>query len=485
MKFMKRFFWKICGMMLITTVVSAGAKEDALIDKLVLAYGGEALLSLKSLTLMDNLKRFTSGQSYSPTEVDLSHYNTVVKIDFENGRKELQLIGGEGKHIYARHQFYDGEKGYGINHTDQTVMENSSYRFTTVDRRFSLRIDALLVKLLHDNQEDAKYEGKVLYRGKSHEKISFEAEGYPKLTLYIDQVTGLITKMTRPHWAPNTEFSYVYTGHEIQDAIPFAKGVYVTKGGKPETLSVSRSLVLNPDLTGAFHIPSSYGAAPKSMSFTDMSVKELSEGVYLAGQDWGFSIFVDAGDHFVAVGGYEDLKKRLAAVQVYAETEKPLKYQIVTHHHLDHLGGMGEAMELGAVFVTVKEHVASIRAIVGKPIPDDRFILIDGAGSVGNDLVKLVDFPNGHASHNLVSYIPGAKTVFTADYFLSRQETGAPDGHNGLVKFKETLRDHNFDADYFAAAHSGRVLTAADLQEAMNNIAPPEVCPVGWSQCEE
>ncbi len=466
-----------------TQVACAGEHENRIIDQVVEAYGGSNLLNLKSLVLKDKLKRFTTGQSHSPFEVDLSHYNAVVNIDFIRGRKEMQFVGGEGDNIYIQHNEYDGKKGYRINHSDQTVSENGAYRFATVDRRFSLRIDAVLAKILHETRAGAVYEGEVLYQGEPKEKLSFQAEGYPKFTLLIDKESGLITKMSRAHWLPGTEFAYIYSRHEHEGGITFAKDVYVMKGGKPETLSVSRSLEVNPNLDGAFQVPTSYGPAPRSISFDEMSVQELSAGVFLAGQDWGFSIFVDAGPHYVAMGGYEDLKKRLAAVQAYANNTKPLKYQVVTHHHMDHLGGMGEAADLGASFITVKEHVASIRKFAGRPIEDERFIIVEGADSIENGLVKVLDFPNGHSNHNLVSYIPAAKLVFTADYFLSRQETGAPSGHKGLIEFQEALRKNDFEADFFAAAHSGRVLTSADLKAALNNIAPPETCPKNWPQC--
>lgn len=468
-----------------TRVACADEHENRIIDQVVEAYGGSSLLNLKSLVLKDKMKRFTAGQSHSPLEVDLSHYNVVVNIDFVHGRKEMQFVGGEGSNTYFQHNVYDGENGYRINHSDQTLTENSGYRFATVDRRFSLRIDSVLAKLLHETRADALYEGEVLYQGEPKEKLSFQAEGYPKFTLLIDKESGLITKMSRPHWLPGTEFSYIYSRHEQEGGITFAKDVYEMKGGKPETLSVSRSLEVNPNLDGAFHVPTSYGLAPKSISFDEMSVRELSSGVFLAGQDWGFSVFVDAGTHYIGMGGYEDLKKRLAAVQAYADNTKPLGYQIVTHHHMDHLGGMGEAADLGASFITVQEHVASIRKFAGRPIEDERFIIIEGTDSIANGLVKVLDFPNGHSSHNLVSYIPAAKLVFTADYFLSRQETGAPGGHKGLIEFQKTLRMNDFEADFFAAAHSGRVLTSADLEAALNNIAPPEMCPENWSQCIE
>ena len=89
-----------------------------------------------------------------------------------------------------------------------------------------------------------------------------------------------------------------------------------------------------------------------------MMAEQLSDNIYLAGQDWGFSVFLDAGNYFIGTGGYEDLGLRLAAVQKLVGNDKPLKYQVVSHHHIDHLEGMKEANELGGQFISVKEHQA-------------------------------------------------------------------------------------------------------------------------------
>jgi len=172
-------------------------------------------------------------------------------------------------------------------------------------------------------------------------------------------------------------------------------------------------------------------------------------------------------------------------MKAFAGVDKPLKYQVVSHHHIDHLGGMKEAAELGANFVTVKEHVGSVRESAGVEIADDRFILVDGSGSVAGGKVKVMDFPSGHSNHMLVSYIPGAKIAFTADTFFSRQEAGAPSGYKGLKSLKRAFLDYRFDVEHLAAAHSGRVLTAADLDAAINNIAEDAVCPADWGFCME
>lgn len=470
------------AMLACSGVVSAGEKEDALIAKTVAAYGGEKLVGLQTLRLTDHYRRFLSGQNYSFSEVDVITYRADVFIDFPNQRKEMHFVGGPADDFYAQHHIFDGNVGYFIDHATKSYSVSQGTRFSSSDRNISYRLDTVLAKLLSVATENATYEGEVLYKGNMLQKIRFQPAGYPQLTLYVDKETGLITKMSRPHWLPNTEFVYLYTDHTERDDLMFAADVYVMKGGQPETVTLQREVQMDPDLSNAFQLPNGLSESGKTLSFESMSVKEVSDNVYLAGQGWGFSLFADIGDYFVGMGGYERLKERLAAVQDFVGTKKPLKYQVVTHHHVDHLGGMQEAADLGATFVSVQDHVPAIKARIATEVEDSRFIIIDGHGSVADDAVQLVDVPNGHSSHHLISYIPAARLAFTEDLFYSRQETGAPVGSASLKAYKQAIERHAFDVDRFAAAHSGRLLTKADMEEALNNI-PVEVCPADWSIC--
>ena len=477
------FLTTVCCFAFFTTASLAGDTEDVLIDKVVAAYGGDALLELKTLLINDRYNGFRYGQSVNPDEIDLSHYNALVAVDFENRRKALQWVRGSQPDISLQYQIFDGQQGYSLNHTAQTLVENGGITYASADRRISWLLDTVLARMIADERAISVYQGEENFNGSAHEKISFQADGFPEMSLYIDSESGRISKMQRAHWVAGEYFNYQFSSYKQQDGITSAASTYVTRGGQPFEIVTARDVEINPDVAAAFDLPIGYGKDKPTLDFSEMTVKKLDDDVFLAGQGWGFSIFVDAGDYFVASGGYRGLKDRFDAVKAYAGVDKPLKFQVVSHHHNDHLGGMKEAVELGASFVTVKEHIASIRQSAGVAIADDRFIIVEGSGSVAGGKLMVVDFPTGHTSHLLVSYIPGAKTAFTADTFFSRQEAGAPSGREGLDAFREMFADHKLDVDYIAAAHSGRVLTAADLDAAINNIQEDEVCPADWKFC--
>ncbi len=460
----------------------AGPIEDALIDKTIEAYGGERFHAMERLVIADHYKGFRFGQSNDPASVDEAVYDALISIDFKAKRKALQWVRGRKGAFSIQHQIFDGSKGYRLDHTDQTMSQDDGITYAGADRRVSYFLDTVLLKLLDATRDNAAYLGEAIYGGRLHQKISFQAEGYPKMTLYLDKESRLVSAMARDHWVAGQHYMYQFKDHGAVDGVVYAQDTYVTRGGLPFNVLLSRTVQVNSDIEAAFSIPQGYGEEGSALDFSDMQVKKLGDGVFLAGKGWGFSIFIDAGDYFVASGGYTGLKERFAAMKAYAGIEKPLKFQVVSHHHIDHLGGMKEAAELGATFITVKDHIASIRERAELPLADDRFLLVDTAGSFADGKIQVFDFPNAHASHHLVSYIPAVKAVFTADLFLSRQESGAPDGYEALIDLRDMLGNQNIDAEYFAAAHSGRVLTADDLATSIANIKP-ESCPANWTQC--
>ena len=481
----------ICIAAAITMTVSgingyASADDQAsnLINKVIKSYGEEKLYALKTLKLEDKYVKFSAEQSHSAEEVDKNDYTSSIFIDFETNRKSLRWILGNRESFSIQHQVFDGTMGYSIDHSGQSLTENESLTFASVDRRISYHWDTVIAKLLLENQSSATHKGNIIHKGKPHEVISFEAAGYPEFTLMINSDSYLITQMERPDWVPGQTFTYHYSDHLQKDGISYANSSYMTRGGKPNEYISERKIEANSTNDALFLLPSNFGDAPASLNFSEMMVKKLSNNLYQTGQNWGFSLFYDAGDYYIGVGGYDRLTARLAALHKFTGNTKPLKYQIVTHHHLDHLGGMREAADLGAVFITVAQNVEPIRAAAQQMIPDDRFLIVDGNSEFENGAIKIADFPNGHSTHNLIPYFTDAKTVFSADLFFSRQVKGAPDGYQDLVHFKDFLKANDFDVDWFAAAHSGRLLTAADLDKSIANINEETFCPNDWDICE-
>ena len=218
------------------------------------------------------------------------------------------------------------------------------------------------------------------------------------------------------------------------------------------------------------------------MDTSKMSVRTLASGVYFAGKEHRFSLFVDVGAYFIGAGGSRGLKARFEAVKKKMGIEKPLKYQVVTHHHSDHIEGLSSITELGTNFITVGEHIASIQDSLPKKLSKDRFIIVKDNAKYANGLVEVYNMSSTHSDQNLLTYIPKVKLMFTADHFSTDLKTDLPNADKGTVILMDEINRLNLDIEKFLGAHGARILTMSDLKKVVGHYSEAK-CPKGITVC--
>ncbi|WP_448565492.1 MBL fold metallo-hydrolase [Thalassotalea ganghwensis] len=465
--------------------INTSTENHQLIKKVVQAYGGDSLLALSSYQLTDHYKSFREGQSYSADEIDLEHARAQLTVDLAKQRKDFKWLTGDKDSFSVRQQLFDGNQGYRLNHSDKTLSQVPNLNFISTERHYSYHLDTALALLIKDKETQiTRLDDKNLY-GAPHFQVLLERQGYPKLTLLINQRDFRIAKLERPHWSGKV-FSYRFSDYRNVDGLLYANSVFVTRGGAPYSVLTHREFIPNLAVKETFELPQDYRQAGKGIDFSAMQAKQIDDKLYLVGQDWGFSIFLDAGDYFVGAGGYKDLSKRLAFVQDKYNLQKPLKYLVVSHHHLDHLGGMKEAFDLGAILVTKQQHLATIESIVGETIAKERLLFVEEQLSLANGQVQAINYPNSHAEYSLVTYFNNEQVLFSADTYFSRDETGSPQGYQALHGLQKRLESLEVSPKHFAAAHSFRVLTDQDFVHSLANMRSAQsICPVNWTICPQ
>jgi glyoxylase-like metal-dependent hydrolase (beta-lactamase superfamily II) len=189
-------------------------------------------------------------------------------------------------------------------------------------------------------------------------------------------------------------------------------------------------------------------------------------------------MFVDVGDGIVAVEAPQSAR---VADQAIALIEKALPgkritHLVLTHHHLDHVGGVHPYVERGAIVVAPVGMEDFLRRILGgtrtfgmlgqpaRPTPTPRIEVVADRRRIG--LVELIHATTSHAADMLVAYVPGRRLLFQGDLLQVDEGASAPRATQGAADLAALIERHALDVQTIASVH-GRNATMADLRAAL------------------
>jgi glyoxylase-like metal-dependent hydrolase (beta-lactamase superfamily II) len=211
---------------------------------------------------------------------------------------------------------------------------------------------------------------------------------------------------------------------------------------------------------------------------TGLRLVQLAPGIQHVTGGSHHSLIVEMKDHLVVFDApVSDWHSTwvIGAAQV-KYTGKPIRYVVLTHHHMDHAGGIRAYAAQGATIVTGKGTVDHFRKVLAAPAtrnPDlpakdltktpiievaDKHVLSDGQREVHAYAVN----PNPHAEGLLIGYIPAAKLGFVTDIW-SPGAGPLPDKLNpGMAALVAAVKKHGITPEKFAGGH-GSVADYAPL----------------------
>jgi glyoxylase-like metal-dependent hydrolase (beta-lactamase superfamily II) len=244
---------------------------------------------------------------------------------------------------------------------------------------------------------------------------------------------------------------------------------FLAAAGKPATGKVPYQWIIRRQFIGIY-LDSSQPSYD-TQSSPGLRLQELAPGIQHAVGGSHNSLIVEMKDHVIVfdapVSDWQSNWTISAARGKYVR--KPVKYLVLTHHHMDHAGGIRAYADAGATIVTGAGTAAHFRRVLAAPFtrnpdlsPSDlsgtplvevtgKHVLSDGQRRVE---LYVVD-PNPHAEGLLIGYVPDAKLGFVTDIW-SPGAGPLPDKLNpALAALVGAVKKAGITPARFAGGHGG------------------------------
>ena len=148
---------------------------------------------------------------------------------------------------------------------------------------------------------------------------------------------------------------------------------------------------------------------------------------------------------------------------------KPVTHVFVSHHHSDHVGGLGPYVARGAKVVTS----AFIEEGVRRQLPDSlraraQFITLNGSQTFGTGASRIVTYlvDNGHAAGNTAYYMPAHRVLFQGDLFFLPEVGPVTSAFSVTEELARVVEGAKLRVDQVVGVH-GRTGTWADVRTSL------------------
>jgi glyoxylase-like metal-dependent hydrolase (beta-lactamase superfamily II) len=241
---------------------------------------------------------------------------------------------------------------------------------------------------------------------------------------------------------------------------------FKTGAPKPATGTVPYQWVLRRQFIGTYldsDAPSYDTRASQGLRFN-----QVAPGVQHVVGGSHHALVVEMKDHLVVIDApVNDAHSMFIIGEARAKyPNKPIKFLVLTHHHMDHAGGLRGFAAQGATLVVGKGAAAHYKKVLAMPFTrnpdfapsdlgktaivevDGKHVLSDGT----RELHAYVVDNNGHADGLLIGYLPKERLGFSTDIWSPGAPLGAKltPGQDALVK---TVKKHRLDPGKFAGGH--------------------------------
>lgn len=491
---------------------AATTTPQMLADAAYQAMGGDRLAAVRTLSFDATLQQWDPGESETvsdPLKPDWGKATLHEVRDLQRGLIHTEWArpkASPGLRMYS--ETYSGDGGYvvGIDEnggvTKRAITANGQSMHTMSSVRLATQLREqernTVIGEMHAHPDRVSEYASQKIGAKTYPAVQYRGEHGTFIVLF-DPATHL------PAVVRTRDFDQYYGDANYDQALsdwretggvklPY-HALYTLNGVKIFDATVN-SYSVNPSLAAdAFPIPAALrGKAepPAAMAKVPYQwvIRRLANGFYLDTD----AVYSDAGDTLkltdigpnltMATGATHNTlivatDKYLVAFEapiddglsqwvIKAAAEKypgkPFRYVVLTHHHIDHTGGVRAYAAQGATIVVGKGNGAFFRKVLSAPHGLDPYpvelkgapkvIEVDGKWSI-NDAGREIDaylLPNPHATPYLIGYIPDAKLGFVTDIWSPGRGT-VTQADPAMVALVRGVEKIGIQPERFAGGH--------------------------------
>jgi glyoxylase-like metal-dependent hydrolase (beta-lactamase superfamily II) len=495
------------------------SRDQELVERAITAMGGaDALLSLRGLSVRGTVKHWEPEQSHVPGgemrfaadatfEATLDFVNHVSRIDWE----KKFAYPAPRTFTYIEIVTPDAGAVIGIDSNGRTreslankppMHAMSGLRLATTQRELR-RSSPLLLLEMRSNPGRVYRMGDVGVDGVAYPALSYNAGAHSFIVLF-DPRSGLPSRV-RSHDFDNiwgdVNYDLVLTDWQMTGAVRMATSQRYELNGRtvadirithaaanpainPAGMAVPAPLLKTAARPAVGNIPyqwvmrrqfigtylDSDNPGFDTQSTQSLRLQELAPGVQHVVGGSHNALVVDMRDHLIVFDapvndGQSNWTIRTAQARYGA---KPVRYLVLTHHHMDHAGGLRAYLAQGATLVVGRGATAHYRRVLAAPAtrnPDlaprnyarvnivevpDRYVMSDGRREVSAHSTE-----NPHVDAMLIGYVADARIGFVTDIWSPGaaplpKEIDAP-----LAALVAAVRRAGIQPLRFAGGHGG------------------------------
>jgi len=478
------------GLGLIVGLVLAAAAPSAQDATAVIGGASKALGvdTLKTVQYSATGFDFALGQAPNPSSPWPKFINKSYTraVDFEKGASKVDRVRvqGENPPHGGGQQPIVGEQPQ-----SQIIVVNASTPWAQELEIVMLPHGFLRAAAANNATVESKTVG-----GKKYQVVSFVGKNRAKVNGYLN-AQNLVERVET--WIDNAflgdmPFEAIYSNYKDVGGAQFPMHIVQKQGGYPvfdltvADIKANAAVDIQPPAAGRGGAPAAAAPAANATS------EKLGDGVYLILGGYA-AIAVDFKDHITIVeSGQSDARgQAILAEAKRLIPNKPVKYIVNTHCHIDHSSGLRPVVAEGATILTHQINKAYLEKTLStphtlnpdaaqqngkKPIVEavgEKKVLTDGTHTVA--LYHMQNF--GHHDGMLLAYFPKEKILLEADGYNPQPTTATPPSPPS--PFTTSLADNiarlKLDVQRIVPVHypaDNRVVTIGELFKWIGRAAP-------------